>query len=379
MSTSRPEAVLLPSDPQTYQRSPTASVLANGEVLPGLIDVEVISNNHFSADRFSASFALNADVAIGGNFWSSALDISIEVMFSVNATSFASFITGTVDTVSINVIKGLVSVSGRDFSAQLLETKIEETFSNYTSSEIASLLATRHGLIPNIAQTTTVVGRYYQDEHDRITLGQFSRTTTEWDLLVFLALQEGFDLSVTGTTLNFGPANSTTQAPYPISPADCIDMKLGRCLTLAQGIGVTVKSWNSRRRSAFAQTVTGTCNTDTASTGTNGGGARSQQFVFMRPNLTEVQALNFAHSKLNDLAMHERTVEFTLPGDLSLTPNRQLVLVGTGTEFDQAYRIDVVESRLNLNEGFTQRVRAKSSSPRTISTGAPSAVNAIAN
>jgi phage protein D len=338
--------------------------MANGDLIPGLIEVEVTCNSHFSADRFSASFALSGSSPYGSAFWSSELDIAIEVLFSLNASSFISLFTGTVDTVSVNATRGLVHITGRDLSAQLIEARTAETFSNRTSSEIASLLANRHDLIPNVVQTTTPVGRYYQDEHDHITLGQFSRSTTEWDLLAFLALQEGFDVSVAGTTLNFLPSNNAVQVPYLVTPTNCIDLRLDRCLTLAQNIEVTVKSWNSRQKSAFAQTVTGTGNTNDSSSGSSS----PLQYVYVRPNLTASQALKYAQQMLNGLAMHERVIEFVVPGDLSLTPVGQLILTGTGTEFDQVYYVDVVERRLNLNDGFTQRVRAKSSSPRTMST-----------
>jgi len=255
------------SDVLIPHRSPLARIMANGTLLPGLVEVEIVSNNHFSADRFSASFVLNIEPPYGRAFWSSELNIAIQIQFSLNSSSFVSLFTGTVDNVTINITKGLVRITGRDLSAQLIETRTEETFSNHTSSEIASLLARRHGLVPNVAPTTTTVGRYYQDEHDRITLGQFCRSTTEWDLLVFLALQEGFDVSVTGTTLNFVPANNAVQVPYLITPSDCIDMRFERRLTLARDIEVTVKSWNSREKSAFAQTVTGASNRDSGTSG----------------------------------------------------------------------------------------------------------------
>ena len=363
------------SDPLTSQRSPLARILANGVLVPGLIEVEVICNNHFSADTFSASFALNVGLPFGRIFWASELEIAVQILFSLDACSFVSLFTGTVDTVAINATGGLVHISGRDLSAQLIEARTEETFSNRTSSEIASLLAKRHDLTPNVVQTMTPVGRYYQDEHDRITLGQFSRSTTEWDLLVFLALQEGFDVSVTGTALNFLPSNTATPSPYLITPANCIDMRLERRLTLARGIAVTVKTWNSRQGSAFAQTVTGANNAGSSS----GGPSNPQQYVFVSPNLTAGQALNFAQKKLNDLTMHERVVECTVPGDLLLTPIGQLILTGTGTQFDQTYYIDLVERRLSLNDGFTQRIKAKGSSPRSTSSNQPGAAGATAS
>lgn len=361
-----------PSNSQALQRSPLARIMVNGSIMPGLIEVEVSCNNHFSADTFSACFALNVGLPYGSGFWASELVIAVQILFSLDGDSFVSLLTGAVDTVAINATKGLVRITGRDLSAQLIEARIEETFSNRTSSEIASLLANRHNLTANVVQTITPVGRYYQDEHDRITLGQFSRWTTEWDLLVFLALQEGFDVSVTDTTLNFLPASDAIQVPCLITPNSCTDIRLERRLCLAKDIAVTVKSWNSRQGSAFTQTVTGMSNTISNS----GGLSSSSQYLFVRPNLTADQALKLARQKLSDLTLHERVVEFDMPGDLELSPVGQLILTGTGTEFDQAYYIDLVERRLSLNDGFTQRIRAKGSSPRSVSTNRSSGESA---
>jgi len=352
---------LPPSDSLTSLRSPLARIIANGQLLPDLLEVEVSNYGHFSADNFSASLTLNSLSPYGGAFWSSEVAIAVQVLFSLDSITFVSLFTGTVDTVSINQAKRIVHIAGRDLSAQLIEARTEEAFSNQTSSDIALLFAARHGLTPNIATTTTPVGRYYQDEHDRLTLGQFSRSTTEWDLLVFLALQEGFDISVTGTALNFCPLDASAQTPYLITPANCIEMRLTRCLPIARDIEVTVKSWNSRLKSGFTRTVIGTSNTNPKSSIS----VKPQQYVFVQPNLTPEQALNYAQRKLVDLTMHERTAELVMPGDLSLTPNGQLIVSGTSTGFDQTYNIDVIERRLNLSDGFVQRVRAKSSSPRT--------------
>jgi len=357
------EGALHLSELSISPRSPLARIMANGVLVPGLIEVEVTCNGHFSADRLSASFALDASPLFGKVFWSSRMDIVINVLFSLNSTSFVSLFTGTIDTVSVNATKRLVSITGRDLSAQLIEARTQETFSNRTSSEIASLLASRHDLSTNVVPTTTPAGRYYQDEHDRITLGQFSRSTTEWDLLVFLALQEGFDLSVSGTTLNFCPTNNIARTPYVITPADCIDLKLNRSLTLARNVEVTIKTWNSRQKSTFSQTASGTNSAAMSSTATSS----PLQYLFVRPNLTADQALKFAQYKLNEITMHERTIEFVMPGELSLNTNSPLIMAETGTEFDQIYNIDVVVRRLSLGEGFTQTVRAKASSPRSIS------------
>ncbi len=80
------------------------------------------------------------------------------------------------------------------------------------------LLAGRHGLGAEVQPTKTPVGRYWQLEHDRITLDQFSRATTEWDLLVGLAEREGFDVWVGRGTLYFQPPATTVQPGAALRP-----------------------------------------------------------------------------------------------------------------------------------------------------------------
>ena len=339
------------------------------------MEVELVSNRHFSADRLSATFALDASPFFGEGFWSSEFNLLVQVLFSLDAASFDNVFTGIVDTISINSTARLVHVTGRDLSARLIEARTQETFSNRTSSEIVTILASRHGLDANVVSTTTPVGRYYQDEHDRITLSQFSRTTTEWDLLVFLALREDFNVFVSGTTLSFVPTINAAPAQYLVTPAQCLELRLDRCLTVSRDIVVVIKSWSSRQKSAFVQTVSSTI----SSSSTFGSASPPLQYVFVRPNLSADEALKFARGKLAELTMHERVVECVIPGDLSLTPGADLIIGGTGTEFDQLYHIDVVAQRLSITEGFIQRVRARNSSLRTTSINQPNTTSGLAN
>ena len=202
------EAALLPSDLLRSWRAPRLRILANGEELAGTVAAEVISNNHYAADRFSATVAAGSDQQSGVAFWASEPAIILDVQFSLDGgATFTSLVQGAVDNVIIDPTGGLVHLDGRDLTAALLETRTQETFSNRTASEIATLMAERHNLTPFVSTTTTPVGRYYQDQHDRITLDQFSYATTEWDLLVFLARQEGFDVFVEGLALHFEPSS----------------------------------------------------------------------------------------------------------------------------------------------------------------------------
>lgn len=346
-------------------RFPSVRLLVNGTPVIGTTQVEVIANNNFAADRFLARVALGPDSFATEPFWSSTQDILVDIRFGVDGTSFQSLIQGLVDSVTIDPVSASVCIEGRDLTAALIETRSQEAFANRTSSEIASLIAQRHGLTPTVTPTTTPVGRYYQNEHDRVTLGLFSQAITEWDQLVFLARQEGFDVFVQGTTLFFQPAEQHPDLRV-LQPADLLELRLQRSLTLARDIEVTVKSWNSRQKNAFTQTAKAA--NRRPSGGAGYGPRRPQKYVLVRPNLTPDQALQLAQRRLAELTRHERVIEATLPGELLLTPRSQIALSGTGTDFDQTYFVDVIERSITARGGFIQRIRAKNTSPRTETT-----------
>ena len=335
-------------------RYPRLAVLANGSPVAGVIEALVFANNHFCADRFAITAALSADPA-AAFFWSTTPDILIDVQMSLDGLVFSSMLQGAVDCVDIDPVQGILRAEGRDLTAALIEARTQETFANRTSSEIAMLLAGRHNLAAYVTPTTTPVGRYYQSEHDRITLDQFSRATTEWDLLVFLARQEGFDVFVSGNTLYFQPP-STQSGAVTLAPSSVVDLRLERALTLARDIEVTVKSWNTRQQVAFVQTA--------RSRGRPGqpqdrGSGQPQRFIYVHPNLTSDQALQLAQQKLAELTRHERVISVTMPGELTLTPRSMIALAGTNTDFDQIYFVDSIERHLHVEAGFTQHLRCK--------------------
>jgi phage protein D len=341
-------------------RAPQIRIIANGQVLTGAMQAQVQSNNYYAADRFSVTAALGADPWASAAFWASTSDILVDLQFSLDGgASFTSLVQGAVDNISIDPSLGFLTFDGRDLAAALIEARIQETFANRTSSEIASLLAQRHNLTPHVSPTTTPVGRYYQGEHDRTTLNQFSRMTTEWDLLAFLAQQEGFDLFVQGQALCFQPAAQPASLALTLSPRDVLDLRLARSLTLARDIEVVVKSWNSRQNSALSEKASAN-----RSDSFERSGRSPQRYIFVRPNLTPDDALKFAQQKIAELARHERSVSIRMPGELELTPRSIVAIHGTGTDFDQTYYIDVIERRFRQNGGLIQQVIAHNSSPR---------------
>ena len=318
-------------------RSPRLQVLADGAVLPGVIEAEVFSNNHLAGDRFRVRLAGQ----LGGLAIVDNPGVRIDVQVGLDG-GWTSLVLGEADSVSVDPLQGVVDLEGRDLSALLVDTRVDETFANRTSSEIVETLAGRHGLGAAATATRTLAGRYYQSEHDRLTMGQFARAMSEWDLLSYLAVQEGFDLFVDGGVLTFGPPAQT--APLTVTPADCERLHLEHSLGMARSIEVAVRSWDQRGAQAVLRTARG------------GGSGRAWKHSVVRPNLPADEAQRLAERVLADLVRHERTASLTMPGNLSLSPRQVVALQGTGTRWDGVYAVSEVNRHLDVRRGFSQRV-----------------------
>ncbi|GAN79769.1 phage late control D family protein [Acidocella aminolytica] len=359
---------------------PTASVVAprlritiNGADQAGAIHADIDQTGHYGADTFEAEIALGKSGDYSLAWWADQQNIDVQISVAASnagaSESWVQLFDGIVDTVDFDIAPQVVRISGRDRSSLLIDAPTQEAFPNKTSSEIATLLAERHGLTPNVATTTILVGQYYQLEHSTVTLGAFSHQTTEWNLLIYLAQKEGFDLWVSGNTLNFQPAQSSSgspivvsykapfvASPYPVMSVE--NLQLSRNLRLASDIEVTVKSWDSRANRAYERVVRlpGVHSTATSTV---------VNYVEVKPGLSPAEALKYGQTMLAQLSRHERVIHTEMPADTTTTPRQMVQLSSTGSAFDQPYYIDSIRRSLDCNGGFTQTIRAKNSSPRT--------------
>ena len=328
-------------------RQPELSVLANGRALPGIIDVEVSSNAYLCANRFTVRVAISGSLP---EFWTT-LPLLIEIQAGLDG-AWQSLITGNADSITLDPIQREAVLQGRDLTALLVTAQTAETFENRTASEIATVLANRHGLTPVVTATSDLVGRYYQSGRTSSSLSQHARSTSEWDVLTSMADREGFDVWVDGHQLFFQPAGIAAGS-VSLSPADCTSIRLHRMFDLAAGPTVLVQSWDSHQGSAIS---------GKAASGGQGG----PTFTTLRPNLSAVDATQLAQRTLAQLTSHAEEVEFDMPGDLVTMPRTILSLSDTGSDFDGLYTIVETERRISFQDGFTQSVVAKAM-PWTVS------------
>ena len=323
-------------------RSPQILVLVNGSTLPGIIDVELASNNHLAADRFSITASL---AATGYDVWTNdVLEFDIRVAV---AGSWSSLAYGQADQIEVDLGRGEVRVDGRDLTSRFIEARLQQSFENQTASDIASMLAERRGLQAVVTPTTAIIGRNYDNSRSRLSLDQHARSTTEWDLLVHLAEGEGFEVWVDGLSLYFAPPDQSA-AVLALTPQDCLSIRLQRFATLSGGLAVSVRSWDCRGQISVEQTASSTTETDTPRT-----------YVVLRPNLSADAAQAAAQRLLTQMAQNERSVVIDMPGDVSTRPRDVLALTNTGTDFDGTWLITSVERRLSFQHGFTQAIEAR--------------------
>ena len=375
-----------PFNPDDERRPRVRSVIG-GQPVSGAVKAEVVSNNHYAADRFTLEVALDGEPTFTAAWWSSTADIEIEIQAcflpegaAEGSAAWKSLFVGAVDSVSeVDIIRRIVRCEGRDLSQRLIEAKTEEAFPNRTASDIATLLAGRHGLTADVAATSTPVGQYYERDHTRTTLNSFSRFSTEWDLLTYLAQQENCDVWVEGRTLHFKPRvdaaaatplvlayqPATEARAYPVLPVS--DLQLSRSLTLAKDLEVVVQTWDARHKKGTKLKIkAGGSSTPGAKKG-----AVQRYVLNAPPGMTPSEAQAWGLQQLHELSLHERVVNVTMPGELDMDARSVVSLEGTGTGaegFDQRYYVDTVTRTISFEGGFEQHVRLKNTSPRSQAT-----------
>lgn len=356
-------------------RAPRLQILLNGAAMQGVTGASWEPNNQFEAATFTIEGNVEPVYAMNAAWWLNQGKVTVQIQVGYDPGNgiipWQTVLTGVVDQGQISLDDRTIRVTGRDLVAQLIDTKTAQAYQNNTASEIVTLLAQNAGLQitdgqgnSTVTHTTTLVGTYYQIDHNRMALGGFHSDITQWDLLKYLAQQEGFDLFVSGTALYFQPPATTADAynifwtldqdGIPVS--NVIGLSLEHSLTLAKGVSVTVKSWNSKLAKPIIAT---TADPDYKTSPGQG----TQDYVFYVPNLTLQGAIDIANQRYADITRHLRTIEFEIPGDTVLTPRNLIVLNGTGTAFDQSYYPDRISCSLSQGGGFNMRVTAKNVPP----------------
>lgn len=220
-----------------------------------------------------------------------------------------------------------VTLKGRNMVAPFLDNKTTDKYQNMTSSAIAQMLATSHGLQTSITPTYTLAGTYYNGDNVQLTSDD-----TEWDLLTFLAEQEGFTLRVMDNTLYFGPFDVVVgnAANTPLNYTwgqNIMTLTLDKQPHAAKTINVEVHSYyNGQHIKAKADKLYAKAQS-----------TYTERYYFA--GLTQDQAQKKAQSILDELSQLEVTGTVQVSGNEQLTVDRQIMLYGVGAGLSTSYYI----------------------------------------
>ena len=355
-------------------RQPRAIVTIN-DIQVAWTDIEVQTTTFYVADNYNVIIPLNGqNPQFDLNFWASEVDMIVKIYigFPLNPNSFSTndlrlFMVGTVDMMDIEPLSGTITLTGRDLTSRLIDTKSSQKYSSSTASQVATILAEKHGLNPIVTPTVGNVGNIYNNLQTLIT-----KESTEWDLLTFLAQQSGFVTFIDGNDLHFEPyptENNATayilqyQPPTPASASPMftgVDIQFKRSLTLARDVKVIVKvPFSPSTGKAFTVTAQATRRTRPYLKNVSGTAAPSQTYSFIRTGLSREQAQQVANQLLLNITLNEVVLEATVPGDIILRKDSVIQMRGTDTALDQFYYSDVVYRSIRYNGGFQQRILAK--------------------
>jgi phage protein D len=352
-----------------------ASAVTNASV-DGWISWEVTSNTYYEADTFRVSFAMSQlPAAMDANWFSTQTQLFVEIMAGFPAdpahptpSELVSLIYGRVDDVEINPVAAMLTLTGRDLTAVFIDAKITSLYENQRSSDIATLLAQSHGLTPVVTATAQTAGTLYKHSQVRMQADR-----SEWDLLTWLAREEGMVCYVTGEELHFEPDTRESSEPYLLywqapdstigSPqSNAIALSFSRSLTIAKGISVTVRSPSITKKVPVIESYPTKAKAIQAGKASPFGGVQSYSYT-VAPGKTAVQCQQLAEQKYRLLVAHEMKVHADMPGDGLLTTKQILRVQGTGTAFDQNYFPTEIVRSMSLDDGYRMTVSAKNSSP----------------
>lgn len=356
---------------------PRAIVQVDGSTHLDLIGFETEVNEFTAPDTFSATFPISGlpkdhDAA----WWSAAEGVDIEIFAgrprdgaSFAAGDLTSIFVGKVDDVAVDWTERTLTINGRDLTAPLVDTKTSEKFTNKTSSEIVEALAGKYGMTPKVTATTTKVGKFYTIDHVDL-----KDERTEWDLVTWLAREEGFRVFVKGRELHFEPIpTSAAGEPFVIKrvAADAgqtesgnyVTLRTSRTLTVASDLKVTVKSWNSKKKRSF--TATAQRKGKATGVGRGGGQKHKQEYSYTIPGLDLDQAQKRANQILAELSKHAMKLGFDGPAEEGLHVSDTIRLEGTGTAWDQVYFPESIHRTFDAGEdgGYGWSVQAKNQPP----------------
>lgn len=350
-------------------RRPRAIILANGARLAWKT-IELNNNNHYQADSFriKAPIRKGQQPGIDAAWWRAQGKIQIDIYIgfppdeNYGIKELTHMFSGITDFLSHDMVTDTIELVGRDFTAYMIDTKTTEKWTNQLASDIAIKFAIKYGLIPKVVPTERKAGTLYDNNHTKLT-----DQSSEWNLLVWLAQQEGYEVYVNLSELHFEPKAEPMYYDLYWKYDHDKDLKwfsgprltFERDLSLAKDIKVRVESYNYKKNVKITAEVESTRTKDKTVRRHTIPVGGVQTYVKYVPNKSKEQCLQLAQRWLRQITSHQVRMQIgRYPGDVILNP-RHIVRMHGSEVYDDNYYTESITRHLSMEEGFTMDIMAK--------------------
>lgn len=350
----------------TINTLPTAGALVAPRAILQ-VGSKVIEWSSWDGEHNGINEAGTIRIEVPGKFadwawWTQQTEILVDVYVgfpkdpqNYSATDLTLLQTFRIDSLRLNAATLGITLSGRDLTSLLTDQKIDIKFQNQTASQIATFIAKKVGLTPNVQATTGLVGHFFTQDHVSL-----HRQQPMWSVLTYLAQHEGLQCFVLGRTLYFGAFGSalssepyliqydppTTARPYPTSNATSLEFE--HDLTLAQDVSVRVRSYHGAKNAVYTSIATASRTAKRVERDASLA-QTLQQYDFTFTGLTQAQCDAKAQQLLDQISKHELKMSARLPGDTIIYPWTPVIVQGTGTPFDTTYEAARIRRRFQVD------------------------------
>ena len=336
---------------------PKALIKANGAEIPVWSSFRVENNAFSVADSFEIKlpwdvtevpkWTMLASSPSHQSVFLTGSDIPVEIFldFPVNRQfNQKRIMYGKMDVARWNFGSDgeFVTLVGRNLTGKLIDKKTTEKYQNQTASQVATKFFTEHGLKPQVTGTSKSIGTYLNDNQAHLT-----QETTEWDLLLWLAQEEGFACRVVDNTGYFGPRseiqNLNAEPLVYTWGQNILDLEIERSPQAARNIIVEVVSWHGKQR--IVEKATSREHVE-------------EKFIqrYCIPGITREQAQKRARAILEELSYQEMYGRLRTDWVPEFGTDRRIGLFGVGLGLSQVYYVTKVTTEGNLDGGISAEI-----------------------
>lgn len=340
-------------------KKPNAQVKINGKQLLWT-NIEVETTNAYRAATFTLHVPTQNQPNIDFEKLTDTEELVVEINMDDGSGKLVRVLVGDADYIEEEWQTKIATISGRDYTARFIDENTTEKYPAYTSSQIIALLAEKHGLKTNITETSTPVGSYYNEQYSKMVA-----SASEWDLMMFLAQREHFNLYLDGDTVVFKPQEDSKnyyiiewkEVTKNVYESNSIRMRFKRNYTIANDLAVVVHGYDLYTQKKYTETARRRHSPTR--------GQKRQKYIASVSGITQEQAAQMAQNMALELSLHEKTLSVELSGDLILTPQSIIKVTGFSSRWDQLYYPVTINRRISYEGGFSMSVEAKNHDPNT--------------